>query len=73
MFAQHVDLKIRKEKTEVMMLNVPNPSPVKVNGEDLPTTKEFTYLDSTVMSGMTAEQAATSRIASTRPGTTSEC
>ena len=26
-------------------LNAPNPSPVKVNGEDLPTTEEFTYLD----------------------------
>ena len=29
------------------MLNVPNPSPVKVN-RDLPTTEEFTYLFSTV-------------------------
>ena len=33
------------------MLNIPiaNPSPVKVNGEDLPTTEIFTYLCSTVM------------------------
>ena len=31
------------------MLNIPNPSPVKVNGEELPTTENFTYLGSTVM------------------------
>ena len=30
------------------MLNVENPSPVKVNGEDLSTTEEFTYLGSNV-------------------------
>ena len=30
------------------MLSVSNPSPVTVNGEDLPTTEEFTYLGSTV-------------------------
>ena len=50
MFAQqiHVGLKIGQTKTEVMMLNVPSPSPVKVNGADLPTTEEFTYLGSTV-------------------------
>lgn len=48
MFAQQVGLKISQKRTEVMMLNVPNPLPVKVNGEDLPTTEEFTYLSSTV-------------------------
>ena len=42
MFVQQVGL-----KKEVMMPNVPKPSPVKVNG-DLPITKEFTYLSSTV-------------------------
>ena len=31
-----------------MTLNIPNPPPVQVNGEDLPTTEEFTYLGSTV-------------------------
>ena len=46
MFAQQtVGLKITQK--EVMMPNVPKPSPVKVNG-DLPITKEFTYLSSTV-------------------------
>ena len=44
-FAQQVGLKI-SQKTEVMMLNVQNPAPVKVNGEDLATTEEFTYLGS---------------------------
>ena len=48
MFAQQVGLKISQKKTEVMMLNVPNPRPVKVNGEDLPTTEEFIYLSSIV-------------------------
>lgn len=27
-----------------MMLNVQHPTPVKVNGEDRPTTEEFTYM-----------------------------
>ena len=48
MFAQQVGLKISEKKTEVMMLNVPNPPLVKVNEEQLPTTKKFTYLDTTV-------------------------
>ena len=47
-FAHQVGLAISQKKTEVMMLNVPNPLPVKVNGEDLPTTEELTYLSSTV-------------------------
>ena len=47
-YAQQVGLKISQKKTEVMLLNVSNPKPVQVNGEDLPTTKEFTYLGSTV-------------------------
>ena len=49
MFAQQLGLKISQERTEVKMLNVPNPSPVKVKGEDLPTTEKFTYLVSIVM------------------------
>ena len=48
MFPQQVGLEISQKKTEVKMLNVPNPSPVKVNGKDLPTTEEFTYLGSIV-------------------------
>ena len=48
MLAQQGGLRISVEEKKVMMLNVPNPSPVKVNGEDLPTTEEFTYLCSTV-------------------------
>ena len=48
MSAQRVGLKISQKKTEVTMLNVSNPLPIKVNGEELPTTEEFTYLGSTV-------------------------
>nr|KAG5700914.1 hypothetical protein BaRGS_012321 [Batillaria attramentaria] len=47
-FAQQVGLKISHKKAEVMMLNVQNPSTVRVNREDLPTTDEFTYLGSIV-------------------------
>ena len=69
-FAQQVGLKTSQKKTEVMMLNVLNPSPVKVN-RDLPTTVEFTYLGSTVRHD--SEQAASSGITSIRPGMLSEC
>ena len=48
MYAQQVGLKISQKKTEVMMLNVSYKAPMKVNGEDLRTTEEFTYLGSTV-------------------------
>jgi len=46
--AQQVGLKISQKKTEAMMLNAQHPAPVKVNGEDLPTTEEFTNLGSIV-------------------------
>ena len=48
MFEQQVGLKISPKKTEVMMLDFPNPLAVKVNREEFPTTEEFTYLGSTV-------------------------
>ena len=47
MFPQQVGLKISQKKTEIMILNVSNTSSVQVK-VDLPTTKEFTYLGSTV-------------------------
>ncbi|RUS68624.1 hypothetical protein EGW08_023614 [Elysia chlorotica] len=47
-FAKQVGLKINKKKTEVIMLNISNQSPIEVNGENLPTTEEFTYLGSKV-------------------------
>ena len=31
-----------------MKINSPNPTPIKVNGENLPTIEEFTYLGSSV-------------------------
>ena len=37
-----------KRKSEVMALNISDPLPIRVNGEALPTTDEFTYLGSTV-------------------------
>ena len=71
MFAQQVGLKNSQKKTEVMMLNVPNPAPVKVHGEDLQTTEEFTYLGSTFRYNYGGE--VNDIIASTRPETRSEC
>ena len=47
-YAQQVGPKISQKKTEVMLLNVSNPKPVQVNGEDLPKTEEFTYLGSII-------------------------
>ena len=67
-------MKINQRKTEMMTLNISNPIPVKVNGEDLSTTEEFTYLGSTAcMTGTTTEEVATSEIASTRPGMLFDC
>lgn len=43
-----IGLKISQKNTEVMALSIANPSPVQVNGKDLCTTVEFTYLASTV-------------------------
>ncbi len=47
-FAQQVGLKIKQRKSEVMALNISDPSPILVYGEALTATKEFTYLGSTV-------------------------
>lgn len=47
-FAQQIGLEISQKNTELMTLNITNPSPIQVNGEDLHTTEEFTYLGSIV-------------------------
>lgn len=47
-YAQLVGLNISQKKTEVMLLNVSNPTTEQVNGEDLPAIVEFPYLGSTV-------------------------
>ena len=47
-FAQQVGLKINQRRSEVMALNLSDPPPILVYGEALTTTKEFTYLGSTV-------------------------
>ena len=56
MFAQQISLKISQKKKEVMMLDVPNPSQVKVNGEEQLKNSPT----SSALSGMMVEQAATS-------------
>ena len=43
-YAQQIGPKINQKKTELIILNITNPLPIRVNGEDLPITKEFTYL-----------------------------
>ena len=47
-FANQVGLKISQTKTEVMTLNIINPTPIQVDGKDLPNTETFTYLGSTI-------------------------
>ena len=47
-FANEVGLKISQTKTEVLTLNITNPTPIQVDGKDLPNTETFTYLGSTV-------------------------
>ena len=48
------------------MLNVPNPSSVKVNGENLSTSEKFTYLDSTVRQDVGAGSDIRNRLNKTR-------
>ena len=43
-FANQVGLKISQTKTEVMALNITNPTQIQVDGKDLPNTETFTYL-----------------------------
>ena len=47
-YAKQVGLKISKKKTEVMTLNVQDPTPVKVEDDHLPYTEQFKHLGSTV-------------------------
>ena len=47
-FVNQVGLKISQTKTEFMTLNITNPTPIQVDGKDLPNTETFTYLGSTV-------------------------
>ena len=48
--AQKIGLRISRKKSEVMTLNVNNPTKIEIDGDELPTTEEFTYLGSTVRS-----------------------
>ena len=47
-FALQIGLKVNQKKTEVTTLNIQKPLSIQANGDDLPTTKEFIYLGSTV-------------------------
>ncbi len=47
-YAEQIGLRINLQKTEVMTLNIPNPQPVQINGENLPMIKDFTYLGSII-------------------------
>ena len=46
--AKQVGLKISKKKTDMMVLNIPNPRPVRVDETLLPFTDHFKYLGSNV-------------------------
>ena len=46
--AKQVGLKISKKKTEMMVLNIPNPRPIRVDETLLPFTDQFKYLGSNV-------------------------
>ena len=47
-YAQQIGLKDPPEKTKLMILDITNLSPSQLNGEDLPTTEEFTFLGNIV-------------------------
>ena len=47
-FAQQIGLNISLKKTKVMTLNTQNPPPIQINGINIPTTEEFSYLGSIV-------------------------
>ena len=57
----------------VMTLNIPKPLPIRVNGEDLPTTEEFTYLNSTVRYDRGAGNDVNTVTVLERPKMPSEC
>lgn len=42
-FTQQVGLRMSPTKTEVMTLNITNPTPITVDGVNLPLTEEFMY------------------------------
>ena len=59
-------LKINQKKTELMTLNIPNPSPIQIDGTSLPTTDHFTYLGSVVSHDGGADSDITSRLSKAR-------
>jgi len=61
-YAQQVGPSISLKKTKVMTLNTPNPAPIKVEGEDIPATEQFTYLGSIVRHDGGADNDIQSRL-----------
>ena len=61
-FAHQVGLKISQTKTEVMALNITNPSTKHVDGKDLPITAVFTYLVCTLRNNGGAGNDTTNRL-----------
>ena len=61
--AKKICLEISQNKTEGMILNVPNPPLIRANGEDLPMTGEFTYLGNTTRHDGGAKKDIRNRLA----------
>jgi hypothetical protein len=65
-YAGHIGLKINTKKTEVMTLNIGNPSPIMINDQILPHTEIITYLGSTVTNEGGAENDIKQRLTKAR-------
>jgi hypothetical protein len=65
-FANQVGLKISQTKIEVMTLNITKPTPIELDGKDLPNTETFTYLGSTVRNDGSAGNDIMNRLSKPR-------
>jgi len=70
-YAHQVGLSISLKKMEVMTLNTPNPTPIKVEGEDIPQLNSSPT--KAASSDMVEELAVTSRADLTKLGMSSGC
>ena len=59
---QQVGLKISQKKTEIMTINLPSPTPVQLDKQDLCNTDKFTYLGSILSIDGGAEKDIRSRL-----------
>ena len=65
-FANQVELKISQTKTDVMTLNITNPTPIELDGKVLPNTETFTYLGSTIRNDGSAGNDIMNRLSKPR-------